>query len=289
MCEVLASAPYLAAGVPGFWDEKFTPTRNGKWRTPQEHLADIGGRVSTQAAPVLVLPGWQDMESIKLDTLGWARPPFEECWVEIDHPDTFKARSAYVTTRTEDDGTIRVRGEVFIRGVDPSRPTAIGHFLYGIAPDGDFLPIGKIGHPYHTGAPNFDYPAETENILGWTACWIARAFTMLNCRNVELIDGGRTSEGISKRQLREKGRSDVRYKVLKIELSRDRIVILQPCAVGESAMLPRHVVRGHFRTYTAEAPLFGKHVGRWWWAAHARGDATNGEVVKDYEVTEATG
>lgn len=27
---------------------------------------------------------------------------------------------------------------------------------------------------------------------------------------------------------------------------------------------------GHYKTYTADAPLFGRHVGRWWWPAHVR-------------------
>lgn len=46
----------------------------------------------------------------------------------------------------------------------------------------------------------------------------------------------------------------------------------------DAAPVRVHLVRGHFKYYDAEHALFGKHVGRWWWAGHARGDATYGIV-----------
>jgi len=45
-----------------------------------------------------------------------------------------------------------------------------------------------------------------------------------------------------------------------------------------------HLSRGHFKTYTAEKPLLGKHVGRYWWQPHVRGQNHEGVVMKDYEV-----
>lgn len=45
-----------------------------------------------------------------------------------------------------------------------------------------------------------------------------------------------------------------------------------------------HLCRGHFKTYTADAPLFGKHVGTFWWGPQMRGDLSAGVVEKDYEV-----
>jgi hypothetical protein len=45
-----------------------------------------------------------------------------------------------------------------------------------------------------------------------------------------------------------------------------------------------HLCRGHFATYTDQAPLFGKYVGRFWIPPHARGDRARGIVIKDYEV-----
>jgi len=43
-------------------------------------------------------------------------------------------------------------------------------------------------------------------------------------------------------------------------------------------------VRTHFKKYTADAPLFGKHVGRYVCGMHAAGGAQQDVVVKDYDI-----
>ena len=45
-----------------------------------------------------------------------------------------------------------------------------------------------------------------------------------------------------------------------------------------------HICRGHFATYTQDAPLFGNFVGTVWKPQHVRGNAQHGAVVKDYRV-----
>lgn len=47
---------------------------------------------------------------------------------------------------------------------------------------------------------------------------------------------------------------------------------------------PLHWCRGHFKHYTDEAPLMGKHTGTYYFGAHVRGRANAGSVVKDYDV-----
>lgn len=49
-------------------------------------------------------------------------------------------------------------------------------------------------------------------------------------------------------------------------------------------IMPMHQVRGHFKTYTAGAPLMGQHVGTYWWGWQVRGKSENGVVVSDYKV-----
>ena len=50
--------------------------------------------------------------------------------------------------------------------------------------------------------------------------------------------------------------------------------------------MPFHLCRGHFKTYTAEAPMFGipGNCGRFLVPAHVRGNKQNGIVMKDYEL-----
>lgn len=45
-----------------------------------------------------------------------------------------------------------------------------------------------------------------------------------------------------------------------------------------------HLCRGHFANYTSAAPLFGKHIGRFWIPPHARGNKSIGIVHKHYSI-----
>lgn len=49
--------------------------------------------------------------------------------------------------------------------------------------------------------------------------------------------------------------------------------------------LPVHWVRGHFKEYTAENPLFGSITGRFWWQPHLAGRDHDRFVEKTYVVT----
>ncbi len=53
---------------------------------------------------------------------------------------------------------------------------------------------------------------------------------------------------------------------------------------GQKSSSRVHMVRGHFATYTAEAPLFGKLTGTWWWGWQIRGNPDNGEIQSEYTV-----
>ena len=46
-----------------------------------------------------------------------------------------------------------------------------------------------------------------------------------------------------------------------------------------------HLCRGHFKTYTEDAPLLGKHTGTFWWQPSVRGKKENGTITKDYAIT----
>lgn len=45
-----------------------------------------------------------------------------------------------------------------------------------------------------------------------------------------------------------------------------------------------HIYRGHFKTYTEAAPLFGKFTGTYWWESGIRGGLETGIIDKDYEL-----
>jgi hypothetical protein len=75
------------------------------------------------------------------------------------------------------------------------------------------------------------------------------------------------------------------YYVLRVQprlMPRDMAEVGQPSkAQGQRR---EHMVRGHFRYYPPERPLFGHTSGMIWIPAHERGESDIGRIKKDYEV-----
>lgn len=108
---------------------------------------------------------------------------------------------------------------------------------------------------------------------------VGTAFALMNCRNIT------TRDEISSRQQRRSaersGRTLFTVKTLVV-----KPVARRSGAVGDPRGQPLalHWVRGHFKHYTPEKPLFGSATGTYWWSPHLSGDVNAGAVVKDYAV-----
>lgn len=112
------------------------------------------------------------------------------------------------------------------------------------------------------------------------------AHSLLNCKNVE-VESNAPPAKLSKRHQRKHGKPLVTFKTLKVNPMGGRRS--SGGGGGKSVDIggghvSLHIVRGHFKTYTAERPLLGKHTGTYWWSANVRGSADAGVVVKNYEV-----
>jgi len=78
------------------------------------------------------------------------------------------------------------------------------------------------------------------------------------------------------------------FKCLDIEPFREEV--RQESSEGESNIeRARHKVRGHFKTYTEDAPLFGHTTGNVWCPPHERGTEEAGTVEKEYSVQSPNG
>lgn len=104
------------------------------------------------------------------------------------------------------------------------------------------------------------------------------AIGMMNCRNVTTVDVI-PQPRVTKKQRRPRAAA----------ISYSTIVLPAPRNGGGSSSGgddPRgvHLVRGHFATYTTDAPLFGKLTGTYWRPWHVRGNPEHGAVVSDYQV-----
>lgn len=111
---------------------------------------------------------------------------------------------------------------------------------------------------------------------------IAIALKLLNCKNIT------TETHIPDRALnkarQKRGKQELlTYKTLKLLLPGNKEKHrLENTPTGEHNRI--HFCRGHFKEYTADAPLFGRITGLWWWQPHVRGQNKDGIVMKDYEV-----
>lgn len=113
------------------------------------------------------------------------------------------------------------------------------------------------------------------------------AIHLMNCRNVGYVDYD-PNKGIPWRN-KSNGKKKpkppfVKYKILQINpISPQTQEVNRPRADPSHAQRV-HTVRGHFKTYTAERPLFGKLTGTFWWGDCVKGNPAFGLVEKDYQI-----
>ncbi|MDL9938723.1 hypothetical protein QSJ18_18405 [Gordonia sp. ABSL1-1] len=103
------------------------------------------------------------------------------------------------------------------------------------------------------------------------------AVGLMNCKNVELGEH-ESSVPIGRRQRRRN--RGIAYRTIDIPGHARGV----SSATGESGRMSLHRVRGHFKTFTADAPLLGQHVGTYWWGWQVRGKQKNGVNVTDYRI-----
>lgn len=111
----------------------------------------------------------------------------------------------------------------------------------------------------------------------------AFALSLMNCKNVELIEDQRRLTRQAWRRMERTHTPKITYKWLHIKQLRRRVDYdfdLQKAK--HSTRL--HFVRAHWATYTNDAPLFGKYEGTFFKPSHVRGDLSKGIALKDYKV-----
>jgi hypothetical protein len=116
-----------------------------------------------------------------------------------------------------------------------------------------------------------------ENLL-WASIWsFLFSISLLNCDKKIIL-----KDRCKKPRKYRNGQRGKRYKVLDVAPLRAEVRRTESNKTGIKKAL--HFVRGHFATYTEDAPLFGKVTGTFWKPAHTRGSLEYGEIVKDYNV-----
>lgn len=108
---------------------------------------------------------------------------------------------------------------------------------------------------------------------------------ILECKNIILVDE-KPPEKLNKKRIKN-GKEPIHiFKTLMIKLPKtvNKIVGKTTKNVSGESFTKLTDVIGHQKTYTEDAPLFGKYVGKWWWQGHERGNIKNGKIEKDYNL-----
>lgn len=132
-------------------------------------------------------------------------------------------------------------------------------------------------------APSGEIPTESSMEM----CNEARLVYLMttsfcHCKNVDKIKNYLDAPLIKKRKSQNKFPIEKFY-TLEINPNKD----VNKSINNESKGLwnnSLHICRGHFKTYTDKAPLFGKYCGTVWVPMHLKGNATQGTVHKDYDI-----
>lgn len=116
---------------------------------------------------------------------------------------------------------------------------------------------------------------------GYEVLDILLALALLHCRNVSVVE--HQAPRHERRRAQKEGlTAPTKYYVLEIDNTLRRVVGQRPKGQSVHDAIALHMVRGHFKTFTQERPLFGRATGTYWWDSQVRGDAKRGAVAKDY-------
>jgi len=120
--------------------------------------------------------------------------------------------------------------------------------------------------------------------FGLLFCPALLALSFLHCKNVKVarqVPPAKLSRAFQRRH----GHPLVRFHTL--EITPMKKVLEQHTPGGVTGIKQAlHICRGHFKTFTPDRRLFGRHTGTYWWESHVRGSVERGVSLKDYQVNQ---
>ncbi|MHA7297715.1 hypothetical protein [Pseudarthrobacter sp. MDT3-1] len=265
--------------------------------------ADFGTPLMVDASEMMeFLPAGIDHPSF-IEKTGPVRPGAEALWVEAEVPEGLPSRpnvrrigamvhrsktrtsfmakaftgadheywiEAYV--RDADGLSTRLEQDVRFRLDDRGFLTGLEYMVYRsqLRPGNPFLKDAPsmVESGYDAQDPPAERAVEVMNRVFFT-------LALMNCRNVSVRErGSRNAKGPTRT-------GDAFHEVVIDGSARG-----SAGAVGESGDSAgrRHLARGHFKTFTEDAPLLGKHVGTYWWGWQVRGQESSGSIEKTYSL-----
>ncbi len=226
---------------------------------------------------------------------GALRLPFDIMWVEWNEPEKMRMDGRWLDSEMKSGGALledRTTPETLAYCETPGASRVVSVIAAQVFRDtGEILWYPNRGLLFTDDNGKYIEVrsmanAERKSPIDLNSIWLAvkpafLAVSLMNCKNVT-VDTRRTP--VSKVSKPKRRRPDPRLEYHTIVLPERRQAGVRGMADAAGSVRPFHQVRGHFATYTAEAPLFGKHTGTYWKPWHTRGDMSAGEIRSDYEV-----
>jgi len=221
-------------------------------------------------------------------------PPFEKFWVEFDLTGDrygMRAAGALITVlhnpgkpNPSEPGDAWVLQADIIGEWDKGKPVGpLCTYIVPLDERGFLIPDkGIFANPIEIDGAN---EGELEGWPGALNRYLFAALfavSLMHCKNVSL-DTVEPPEKASAKHRRKHGKPLITYRVLNAS-AMTRTLESEGDRASNGLRHALHICRGHFKTYTAKAPLFGKYTGEYWWADQVRGDAKRGRADKDYRV-----
>lgn len=236
------------------------------------------------AAAFRLVNATQQLLLEKETELGPVRPPFPFMWLE-GGPSTDAMAGTRIAIRIEpvvDDPTGFVMTFFILIGTPVIAPLRA---LVKIGPDGRMESMGYC-HTAEDAAYVLKRKAEGElslEALGANICAQKALFalSLMHCRNVKTELSNYQPKARHRRHS-DRNRPPIEYHVITLPTPRRNN---NGGGQGEATgTVKLHAARGHFKTYTAEKPLMGQHVGTYYWGWQMRGNPTKGEILSSYKV-----
>jgi hypothetical protein len=113
------------------------------------------------------------------------------------------------------------------------------------------------------------------------------SLNLMNCKNIKYIpyDPNENLSRQVKHQMERKNQEPyLKYEILEIQPMNAHMTIQNRPKNEPQNNQRLHTVRGHFKTFTPEHPLFGRLTGTYWWGDCVKGNAEIGLLEKDYRI-----
>ncbi len=269
-----------------------SPIELNELRTTISKATHIDG---TRVQEWIDLNGMTLQDSMDMDVPN-ASPPFERFMVELKTPSNRRGAVLIHAQEMQEDesaehngarwllvaiglarldtGSIIVMNEILSIYVSGSGKV-LNHDIYFAKPQAGLL-VSKAGHALQK-------PQEATAAMLTCMTHVALLnVSFFHCRNLVSVTHTAPRENQKARQKSNK-EPFVAYRTIFID-SVAREVESHSDGTGSGLKKALHICRGHFRTYTPEAPLFGHVTGTVWCPQHTRGRLKEGCSIKQYKV-----